>query len=198
MSHMASSVTMAARRRRHRVRARNFAEVPPRKGAGDLACVDTSDAAGAKALKRAFPAARSLVLESRATTAVEFAICSMAMVLMVIGFVEFGRLAWTYEVLQTVASEGARCMGLRAASCAAAGVYSPANTTSYVKSLATSRGVSISTATISLNNAMTCGGASGFSQVAISYHFTTVVPNLLASLVHGMSVAASACFPNNS
>jgi Flp pilus assembly protein TadG len=47
------------------------------------------------------------------TTAVEFAICALAMVLMVVGFVEFGRRTWTFEVLQDAATEGARCMGLR-------------------------------------------------------------------------------------
>jgi len=129
---------------------------------------------------------------------VEFAICALAMMLIVVGFVEFGRLTWTFEVLQDVASEGARCMGLRASSCASSGVYSSANTTSYVVSLATSRGVVIKAAMISLSNTATCGGASGFSQVSISYDFTTVAPALLPSLVNGFTVPASACFPNHS
>ena len=133
----------------------------------------------------------------QATTAVEFAICALAMVLMVVGFVEFGRLTWTFEVLRDVASEGARCMGLGANACAASGAYSAANTTSYIVSLATARGVAISAATIALNNAATCGGASGFSQVTITYHFTTVAPALLPSLVNGFTVPASACFPKH-
>ncbi len=134
----------------------------------------------------------------RASTAVEFAICGLAMVLMVVGFTEFGRLVWTSEVLQEAANEGARCMGLRASSCASAGVYSSSATTSYVVSLATSWGVVITAATVTLNNAATCGGASGFSQVSISYSFTTVAPTLLTSLIHGLTVPAIACFPNSS
>jgi hypothetical protein len=133
----------------------------------------------------------------RATTAVEFATCALAMVLIVVGFVEFGRLTWTFEVLRDVASEGARCMGLGANSCAASGAYSAANTTSYIVSLATARGVAINAATIALNNAATCGGAGGFSQVTITYHFTTVAPTLLTSLVHGFTVPATACFPKH-
>jgi hypothetical protein len=129
---------------------------------------------------------------------VEFAICALAMMLIVVGFTEFGRLAWTFEVLQEVASEGARCMGLGASSCAASGAYSAANTTSYVVSTATARGVVIQTAMVSLNNAATCGGASGFSQVSISYNFITAAPALLTSLVNGFTVPASACFPNHS
>ncbi|HEY3848048.1 MAG TPA: TadE family protein [Acetobacteraceae bacterium] len=128
----------------------------------------------------------------------EFSICALAMVLMVVGFVEFGRLVWTFEVLQDVASEGARCMGLAANSCASAGVYNSVDTKNYIVSLAASRGVVITAATVSLNNAATCGGASGFSQVSISYDFTTVAPALLTSLVRGFTVPASACFPNSS
>jgi Flp pilus assembly protein TadG len=139
----------------------------------------------------------SLARERRATTAVEFAICALAMVLMVVGFIEFGRLVWTFEVLQEVAAEGARCMGLGASSCAASGAYSAANTTGYVVSLATSRGVTIPMTTITLNNAATCGGATGFSQVSIRYDFASVAPGLLTSLVNGFTVPTSACFPNN-
>jgi Flp pilus assembly protein TadG len=155
----------------------------------------------AQALRRAILGSSPRTRLARArqgTTAVEFAICALAMVLMVVGFVEFGRLTWTFEVLQDAATEGARCMGLRSSSCAAAGVYSAANTTGYIMSLATARGVAITTATIALSNTATCGGASGFSQVTITYNFTTVAPVLLTSLVNGFSVPASACFPNNS
>jgi Flp pilus assembly protein TadG len=143
------------------------------------------------------PPRTSLVRAQEATTAVEFAVCALAMMLIVVGFVEFGRLTWTFEVLQDAAAEGARCMGLAATSCASAGAYNAADTTSYVVSLATSRGVVITPATVSLNNAAICGGASGFSEVKITYDFTTVAPGLLTSLVNGFTVPASACFPNN-
>jgi Flp pilus assembly protein TadG len=140
---------------------------------------------------------KNLARAQEATTAVEFAVCALAMMLLVVGFVEFGRLAWTFEVLQDAAAEGARCMGLAATSCASAGAYNAANTTSYVVSLATARGVVIKPAAVSLNNTATCGGASGFSEVTITYHFTTAAPGLLTSLVNGFTVPASACFPNN-
>ena len=141
----------------------------------------------------------SFLLRTRsATTAVEFAVCGLAMVLIVIGFAEFRRLVRISEVLQETASEGARCMGLRSSSCAAAGVYSADNTTAYVVSVANSRGVVITATTIALNNAAICGGAAGFSSVAINYDLITVVPILLTSLGAGFNVPATACFPNNS
>jgi Flp pilus assembly protein TadG len=139
----------------------------------------------------------NLARDRRASTAVEFAICALGMCLMIVGFLEFGRLVWTFEVLQEAASEGARCMGLRAGPCAASGAYSAANTKTYVVTLATSRGVAIDASMVTLSNVTTCGGASGFSSVAISYNFTTVAPALLQSLVNGFTVPASACFPNS-
>jgi TadE-like protein len=133
----------------------------------------------------------------QATTAVEFAICALAMVLIIVGFTEFGRLVWAFEALQVTASEGARCMGLASNACAASGAYSAANTTNHVVSLAASRGVVITAAVVALDNAATCGGASGFSQVTINYQFVTVAPLLLTSLINGFTVPASACFPNS-
>ena len=139
----------------------------------------------------------ALARARRASTTVEFAICALALVLIIVGFMEFGRLVWTSEVLQEAASEGARCMGLRANACASGGAYSSVNTTNYVVTLAISRGVAITATMVALNNAATCGAASGFSRVSISYDFTTVAPRLLTSLVNGFIVPASACFPNN-
>lgn len=117
--------------------------------------------------------------------------------MVVVGIAEFGRLVWTTEVLQEAASEGARCMGVRASSCASGGAYSAANTTTYVVTQATALGVAITSANVTLNNAATCGGTSGFSSVTISYNFTTVAPLLLTPLRNGFTVPASACFPNN-
>ena len=147
---------------------------------------------------RTSAAAFGLRRDQCATTAVEFAICALAVVLIVVGFLEYGRLVWDFEVLQEAATEGARCMGLRAASCASGGTYSAGNTTKYVVGLASSRGVTIKTSMVALNNAAVCGGAGGFSMVTITDGFTTVAPALLASLASGFTVRASACFPNSS
>jgi hypothetical protein len=119
------------------------------------------------------------------------------MMLAVVGFAEFGRLVWVYEVLQEAAAEGARCMGLRANACASSGVYNSDKTKSYVVTVAKSHGVTIATSMVALSNVATCGGANGFSRISISYAFTAVAPRLLTSLENGLTMAASACFPNN-
>lgn len=138
-----------------------------------------------------------LVLARQATTGVEFAICALAMALIIVGFMEFGRLVWAFEALQVTVSEGARCMGLVSNACASSGAYNAANTTNYVVSLAAARGVVITPAVVVLNNAAACGGAGGFSEVTINYRFVTVAPLLLTSLENGFTVSTSACFPNN-
>ena len=141
--------------------------------------------------------ANVMVRSRRATTTVEFAICALVMVSIVVGFTEFGRLAWTLEVLQETAAEGVRCMGLRAASCASSGVYNAASTTTFITNRAKARGVVITASAVALNSTAVCGGATGFSRVAIGYNFATVAPLLLAPLLHGFSVNTSACFPNS-
>jgi hypothetical protein len=143
------------------------------------------------------PGRRRLVRETRATTAVEFAICALAMVLLVVGFIEFGRLAWTFEVLQESAFEGARCMGLGSPSCASGGVYNATGTKNYVISVATARGVALTAGVITLSNVASCGGVAGFSQVSINYDFISVAPQLITSLIHGFNVPTAACFPNH-
>jgi Flp pilus assembly protein TadG len=141
----------------------------------------------------------ALVRSRRATTAVEFALCALAFVLIVVGSAEFGRLIWTFEVLQAAAAQGARCMGLLATSCSttAGGAYSSANTTTYVVTQAADMGVTITDSMVTLNNAATCAGTSGFSTVTISYKFVTIAPLLLPSLGSSFTVPASACFPNH-
>jgi hypothetical protein len=74
-------------------------------------------------------------------------------------------------------------------------VYSAGGTTSYVVGVATSPGVIIIPAMVSLNNVATRGGADGFSKVSVNYNFGTVAPALLKSLTGGFAVPA--CFPNN-
>lgn len=139
-----------------------------------------------------------LVRDRRAATVVEFAICSLVMMLIIFGTLEFGRALWTWEVIQETAFEGARCMGLLASSCASNSTYSSTNTSTYIVSLAASRGVTISANMVSLNHTALCGNAGGFSQVSITYPFSTVAPALLTSLANGISLPGIACFPNNS
>ncbi len=132
-------------------------------------------------------------------TAVEFAAVLGPLLLLIFGVFEIGRLLWTREALQETATAGARCMGMTATSCAAAGAYNAANTDTYIESVATGWGITLTNADITLNNNTTCAGVtatSGFSTVTITYTFNSVVPNLITALSGGKVVTTTACFPN--
>ena len=134
---------------------------------------------------------------SRATSAVEFGLISLPLRLFVMGTMEFGRLMWTREALQSAAITGARCMGLVQTECGTAGTYSSTLTTSYIQAQAAKWSLSLNASDIVLSPVSTCSGVSGFSQVSITYTFSTIVPRLITSLSGGTVVGANACFPNH-
>jgi Flp pilus assembly protein TadG len=144
-----------------------------------------------------------LVRACRGATAVEFALVLPMFLMLVFGSIEFGRLLWTRQALQEAAIAGARCMAIaqgstQHSSCASSGSYSAATTKSYIQSVATGWGLTVPTSGISLNNAASCGGTSGFSQVTLTSTFTSVVPKLVRLAAGGTTLTAIACYPNNS
>ena len=134
---------------------------------------------------------------AKGATAVEFALISVPLLLLVFGTIEMGRLMWTREALQQSAIAGARCMGLTQTACGTAGVYSATMTTTYVQAQAASWSIPLSASNITLNAGATCGGLTGFSQVSLTYTFRSVVPVLIKALGSGAALSATSCFPNH-
>jgi len=130
-------------------------------------------------------------------TAVEFSAIILSLFALLFGVTECGWFMWTANALQQTAIQSARCMGVLASSCASGSAYSSSNTQTYLQTVASTYGVTVPTAAISLNNAATCGGAGGFSSVTINYTFHTVVPNLVTGLA-SVPMSETACFPNQS
>ncbi len=130
------------------------------------------------------------------TTAIEFALVLPAFLGLIFGTVEYGRLLWTREALQEVATAGARCMAVRASNCASGGSYSASNTTSYIQNLAADWDLSLPSANITLAYGTTCAGASGFSSVSVTTTFKSVVPKIMMLPGNGTTLDASACFPD--
>lgn len=80
------------------------------------------------------------------TAAIEFALVAPAILGLLFGTVEFGRLLWTEQALQETAIAGARCMAILQSACTAGGrYYSSANTTTYVQQVASQWGVTLQT-----------------------------------------------------
>jgi len=129
-------------------------------------------------------------------TAVEFALVAPALFLLTFGIIEFARCFWTQEALEQTAMSAARCMGILNSNCASGGAYSSSNTQTYIANVAKGWGLTITTAEMTLNNAATCSGTSGFSQVTLTVTYDSAVPVLLPML-NGDTLTATACFPNN-
>jgi Flp pilus assembly protein TadG len=139
----------------------------------------------------------ALAADRSGATAVEFALVVMPLLLLLFAIVEYGRLAWTTSALQQVAIETARCMGVGGPKCAdATGVYSAALTTQ--SATAAAAALSVAAPTVTLNRAATCGGVSGLSQITLTTTFVTAVPQLLTALAGGVTLVATACYPNQS
>lgn len=140
---------------------------------------------------------RAFMAGTEGASAIEFAVVSGPLLLIVFGCIEFGRLLWIRTALQETATVAARCMGIRHASCAPSGTYSSAQTTSYVQGVATGWSIAIPTSGITLNNNTSCQGIGGFSQVQLSYTFQTAVPLFVSSL-SSVPLQIAVCFPNQS
>ena len=136
-----------------------------------------------------------MLLGRRGVSAVEFALIAPVMLLMGLGTLEYGRLAWTQEALQAAAVSGARCIGVLASGCAAANAYNAANSKAFVVSEAGGWNVTLTTAAVTVSRAATCGGVADFASVTIAYKFETVLPLLVTSLANGINLSVSACYP---
>jgi len=148
------------------------------------------------------PRAECLTAACAGTTAIEFALVAPIFMMFLFGIIEFGRLLWTGQGLQETAISGARCMAIaqgttQSSACASGGTYSSTTTNSYIQTIASGWGLSIPSSAITLNNAATCGGTAGFSQVTLTSTFVTAVPQLVLLAAGGTSLTATACYPNN-
>ena len=148
-------------------------------------------------LKRLVPTPLKRFIRDRSgANAVEFALLSVPLFLVLFGTVEFGRMFWTQHVLQDTATAGARCVGVLQSGCTQNGAYNAVNTVTFISTMAAGDGITLTGTNISVNNNTTCSGLSGFSTVQISYTFATVLPAFLTSLANGPLLKATACFPN--
>lgn len=124
----------------------------------------------------------------------EFALVSLALLTWMFGMMEVARAYWDYQIIEEVAIEGARCMGVVATGCASGGVYSAGSATAYIEALAQSRGLALTATDITPAPRPTnCGGTAGFSQVTITYNFKTELPVILPSL-KTIALSTTACY----
>jgi Flp pilus assembly protein TadG len=136
--------------------------------------------------------ARRFVRDRGGAATVEFALTALVLLVLVMGMIELGTLAWVWQALQSAAWEAARCAGINASSCANV-TTAPSNTASYAVTAAQTRGLAVTSGDVSVTTggaAKTACGYANMVQVAVTYPFGTVFLVPLPT-----SVSASACFP---
>jgi Flp pilus assembly protein TadG len=138
----------------------------------------------------------TLLAAREGVVAMEFAVISGVLMLLTLGTIEISRLLWAQVALDATAIQTARCIGVLSSSCAASGVYSSTNATSYAQTVASGWGITLGNSALTLSSSEASGACAGLSQVSINYTFVTVVPGLLSVLSGGSALTAQACFPN--
>jgi Flp pilus assembly protein TadG len=133
----------------------------------------------------------------RGAAAVEFALVIVPLLLFLFGTIEFARLMWTRQSMQSLAISAARCMGILQTACSTDGISVNSDLTkNYVIDRASGFGVRLVGSDIHLEPNIDCNGVPGFSTVTINYTFNTVAPKLITVLTGGSELETTACFPN--
>lgn len=134
---------------------------------------------------------RRLSRDIRGVTAVEFALVAPAFMMFMFLIIDGARAAWTYQTLQQVATDSARCAALGVTGC---------KTSSEVQNYAVARaggyGVLLTTGAVTLTSAATCSSVAGMTKVAISTAYQGATTQLLPSSISTLST--DSCFPTAS
>lgn len=139
---------------------------------------------------------RALRRDTRASTAVEFALIAGPLMLLMLGTLEFGRVEWARQSLQDIATQGARCVGVVKPDCALNGAYDAAKAKQFLVNTASGWGIALTANDITLEQNISCQGISGFSRVSLVYDFQSAIPGAISALVADLPLRAQACFPN--
>jgi Flp pilus assembly protein TadG len=125
-------------------------------------------------------AVRLLPLKAReGTTAMEFALIAPALILILFGTVEFGRLLWTQAALHFAVEEAARCASVTPGVCGTS-----AQITAYAASSVSPLGIA---STAFTSTSPSCG-----HQVSAAFNYQFVVTGLFPFTP---TLTAQACFP---
>lgn len=132
-----------------------------------------------------------LLRDRRGVTAVEFALVAPAFMMFMFLIIDGARAVWTYQTLQEVASNTARCAALGVTGCKTA-----SEVQDYAVARAAATGVKLTTGAVTLTAAATCSSVAGMTKVAIASSYQGATTKLLPSSVSTLSTES--CFPTAS
>ncbi|ATE66752.1 TadE/TadG family type IV pilus assembly protein [Rhizorhabdus dicambivorans] len=134
---------------------------------------------------------RKLLRDRRGVTATEFALVAPAFMMFLFLIIDGARAAWTYQTLQSVATDAARCAALGVSTC-----DSSAEVKTYAVNRANGFGVPLTAAAVTLTTSATCQSMAGMTKVAISTSYQGATTKLLPSPITTLSTES--CFPTAS
>jgi len=119
-------------------------------------------------------------------SAVEFAIAAPVFLALLLGLMEYARLIWTVQSLNSVAFSTARC-ATYGSSC---GTSSAA--ASYATQLASGFGLTVTAANVTFTGNTTCNGNSGQNKVTVAYAFNSPIAGFIPAFP--ATVTGTGCF----
>lgn len=132
-----------------------------------------------------------LFVDRRATAAVEFALVAPVFLMFMFLIIDGSRMVWTYQTLQEVATNSARCAALKLAAC-----IDNSSVQTYAAARAVASGVPLTAASVTLTPAATCQATAGMVKVGIAMAYQGATTRLLPTSV--TTLTTEACFPAQS
>jgi uncharacterized membrane protein len=131
---------------------------------------------------------RRVLGDIRGVTAVEFALVAPTFLMFMFLIIDGARATWTYQTLQQVATDTARCAALGVTGCETSGEVQ-----TYAVNRANGFGVPLAAAAVTLTPSATCSSVSGMTKVAISTTYQGATTKLLPSGI--TTLTTDSCFP---
>jgi Flp pilus assembly protein TadG len=128
---------------------------------------------------------RNLIASENGTTALEYGLILPALIMMILGSMDVGRLIWTYTTLHRAVQASARCAAVMPSICGTAQQVA-------IRAVNEAWGLPVTAGMFSLQTP-SCG-----AQVTASYSFSLLVPWLGApdeGPPNTISLSVSACYP---
>jgi len=126
--------------------------------------------------------------DRRGVTAVEFALVAPVFMMFMFLIIDGARAVWTYQTLQEVATNSARCAALGLTGCKTQGEVQ-----TYASARAAASGVKLATTAITLTTGATCQLMTGMTKVVISTSYQGATTKLLPTTVSTLDTES--CFP---
>lgn len=131
---------------------------------------------------------RRLLADRRGVTAVEFALVAPVFLMFMFLIIDGARMTWTYQTLQEVATNSARCAALKLTACT-----DSAAVKTYAVSRAAASGVRLGAGDVTLTAGTSCQSVAGMTKVAISTAYQGATTKLLPTAM--TTLATDSCFP---